>query len=276
MNKKKRFEKICKDIKTLKVQGAESVAIAGLKAYSLLPEEKSIKKLLSLRATEPALRNALQYAKKFSVAAALKHFKDSEQKTDKLIPKIIKQNSVIFTHCHSSTVVDGLIYAKKHGKKFEVFNTETRPLFQGRKTAKELARAGIKVTTIIEAGARAAIVKDSLLKEANLVLLGADAILEDGSVINKIGSGMFAEIAFNHKVPVYIATDAWKFSQRKIKIEERNFKEIWKNAPAHVRIKNPAFEIVEAKYIKAIISELGILKPEDFVRKIKKVYDIFK
>jgi translation initiation factor 2B subunit (eIF-2B alpha/beta/delta family) len=41
-----------------------------------------------------------------------------------------------------------------------------------------------------------------------------------------------------------------------------------------VRVKNPAFEIVEAKYIKAIVSELGILKPEKFVRKVKRAKEL--
>ncbi|MFH0832062.1 MAG: hypothetical protein V1886_04335 [archaeon] len=257
----KKFDKICQNIKNLKVQGAESVAIAGLKAYSLVPEKKSIKKLLSLRATEPALKNALEYAERFSVSEALKHFKNSEEKTNKSIFKIIKNNSVIFTHCHSSTVVDALIYTKKHGKRFSVLNTETRPLFQGRKTAKELAKAGIKVTTMVDSAARQEI------RKANVFIIGADAILKNGNVINKIGSGMFAEIAFNHKVPVYIAADSWKFSKNNVKIEERNYSEIWKNAPKSIKVKNPAFELIEAKHITAIISEFGILKPKIFSKK---------
>src|SRR3989344_5512701 len=96
------FEKICKDIKSIKIQGAESVAIAGLKAYSLLPSKSSIRKLLSLRATEPALKNALSYAEKEGIGLALKHFVDSDRKTDELIPKLIKNKSTIYTHCHSS------------------------------------------------------------------------------------------------------------------------------------------------------------------------------
>ena len=263
--RKTKFKKICQDIKQLKVQGAESVAIAGLKAYSLMPTKKAEKILLSLRATEPALKNALLHAKKFSVARALKHFKNSEEKTNKLIFKIIKNNSIIFTHCHSSTVVQGLIYAKKHGRKFSVFNTETRPLFQGRKTAKEIAKAGIKVTTMVDSAARQEI------NNADMMIIGADAILSNGNAVNKIGSGMFAEIAFYHKIPVYVATDSWKFSRQKVKIEERNYREIWKNVPKAVKIKNPAFEFVEAKHIKAIISELGILKPHQFTKKAKIV-----
>lgn len=266
MNKKERFDRVCHDIKSIKIQGAESVAIAGLKAYNLVHTHDAIERLLSLRATEPALKNALDYAKRFSVSAALKHFKDSENVTNKLVSKLIKHNSVIFTHCHSSSVVDALIYAKKHGKRFSVLNTETRPLFQGRKTALELEKSGISVVTMVDAAARGEI------KNADMMMIGCDAILKDGSVINKIGSGMFAEIAFDLKKPVYIVTDSWKFSSHNVKIEERNYNEIWKNAPKHVKIKNPAFERVERGFIAAIISELGILKPKEFSEKFKKSY----
>lgn len=266
MNKKKRFEQICKDIKNVKIQGAEAVAIAGLRAYSLFPNKKTEKRLMSLRATEPALRNALNYLKRCSVHDALRHFVDSEVRTYRNIYSLIKNGSKIFIHCHSNTVVKSLIYSKRWGRHFSVFNTETRPLFQGRLTARDLSRAGINVTTFVDSAARIAI------KKSDFVMFGADAVLSDGSVINKVGSGMFAEIANDLYKRVYIATDAWKFSHHDVKIEERNYREVWKNAPMHVKVRNPAFEKIEGKYITAIISELGILKPKDFVRRVKSAY----
>ncbi|MFH1249049.1 MAG: translation initiation factor eIF-2B subunit [archaeon] len=262
-NAKKRFEKICKDIKALKIQGAENVAIAGIKAYSIIPTEQSIKRLLSLRATEPALKRSLMHAKKFGTAAALNHFKASQDKINQNVLKIIKNNFVIFTHCHSNTAIRALIYAKKKGKKFSVVNTETRPLFQGRKTAIDLSKAGIKVTTMVDSGARIE------LQKADCMIIGCDAILRNGDAINKIGSGMFAQIASEMKKPVYIVTDSWKFSKEKVSIEERNFEEIWKIMKKNIRIENPAFEKVEHKYITAIISEMGILKPKEFAKKLK-------
>lgn len=262
------FRKISNDIKNVKIQGAESVAIAGVKAYALIPTNESVKKLLKLRATEPALENALKYTKKYSPGAAIQHFKESKEITNDLLErKILKKGMKVFTHCHSSRVVDGIIYSYKNGRKVEVFNTETRPLYQGRKTARELSKAGVKVTTFIDAAAR------EHIKKSKVVLMGADAILSDGSVINKIGSNMFAEIGKNDfKKKVYIVTDAWKFSKKKVKIEQRNFEEIWKTMNKKIKVKNPAFERIEAKYITAIISELGILSPKKFVKEVRKAY----
>ena len=72
-----RFSKICKDIKEIKIQGAENVAKAALVAYSLKPNASSIKKLISLRKTEPMVVNALNYAKKHSVDETLKLIKEN-------------------------------------------------------------------------------------------------------------------------------------------------------------------------------------------------------
>lgn len=263
------FRGIIKKIKEVKIQGAENIAIAGIKAAPLF-KGSSIKELLKARPTEPALRNAIEFSKKYGQKKALEHFKTSKEKIIKNGLKIIKP--VIFTHCHSSTVISILKNAKRKGKKFEVINTETRPLFQGRKTAKELSKGGIKITTIADSAARDALTKGGEIKKADVVLFGADAILKNGNVINKIGSGLFAEIAYYEKIPVYICANSWKFSSKNVKIEERSFKEIWNRAPKKIRIKNPAFEIIDAKYIKGIISELGILKPKEFVKKVKKVY----
>lgn len=264
------FSKVCKKIKNLEIQGAENIAKEGVKALSL--KGASVKKLLSLRPTEPCLKNALKFAKKFGSEKALEHFDESEKKIVKFGIKRIKNEMIVFTHCHSSTVVDILKEAKRQGKKFEVFNTETRPMYQGRVTARELGKAGINVTSVVDAAAGVALRKTKEMEKTDIVLLGCDAVLNNGDCINKIGSGMFAEIAYDHKIPVYIATDSWKFGPKKVEIEKRGFDEVWKNLPRHVKVKNPAFEVIDAKFITGIISELGVLKPAKFVKKVKRVY----
>lgn len=265
--KEARINKIIKNIKEIKIQGARNIAKAALKAYSLKPTKATKQKLIKARATEPLLINTLNKFEKLGKKKILKHFQQAQNKINQLTLKIIKNNSVIFTHCHSTNVVNALIYAKKKGKKFQVYNTETRPLYQGRITARELKKAGIKVTTFVDAAAGIALTKTQKTKKVSLVLLGADAILKSG-VINKVGSGLFAEIAYNHKIPVYILADSWKFTS-KVKLEERNFREVWKKAPKHVKIRNPAFEKVPKKFIKAIVSDLGVLSLSKFIKKVK-------
>ncbi len=262
MSNKKVFKKIVKDIQDVKIQGAKEIAKKAVYAYSLIPTEKSRKKLLSLRPTEPLLRNVLD---KKSYQEVLEHFDFVQEKINKNILKLIKPNDVIFTHCHSSTVVDALIFAKKNKKKFEVYNTETRPLFQGRKTFRELSKAKIKVTMFVDSAARIAMLKKQGTKKVDKVFLGADALQKHG-VVNKVGSAMFARIAFENKIPVYILADSWKYSSKKIELEKRGFREIWKKFRG---IQNPAFEFVEKKYITGIVTEKGVEKYWEFLKRVK-------
>lgn len=255
-SKRKKFNKIAKDIKEVKIQGARNVAKKALYAYNLIPTKKSKKKLLSLRPTEPMLMNVLDKMDNEPYEKILKHFDQAQDKINKKVFKLIKNGDVIFTHCHSTNVTNALIYAKNKGKKFEIYNTETRPLFQGRKTAKNLRKHKIKVTMFVDSAAMIAMTKKQGTKKVDKVFFGADALLKNG-IINKVGSGMFAQIAKDNKIPVYIIADSWKFSPKKIKLEERHFKEVWEKLPkkSKIKIENPAFEFVPNKLITKVVSD---------------------
>lgn len=267
--KKREFNKICKDIKEIKIQGARNIAKKALYAYSLIPTKKSRKKLLSLRPTEPMLENVLKKTETQSYKEILKHFDFAQEKINKFVFKIIKNNDILFTHCHSTNVINALIYAKNNKKNFEVYNTETRPLFQGRKTAKELKNAKIRVTMFIDSALGVALSDEQGTKKPDRIFLGADALLKNG-VINKVGSEVIAQIAKNQKIPIDIVADSWKYSPKNIKLEQRDIDEIWNKSPKKIKIKNPAFEFIPKKYIKAIISEFGVLSYKDFLKKVKQ------
>lgn len=272
MNK---FDKICNDIKTLKIQGAENVAIAAAKALLLKHDKEAIKKLVSLRPTEPCLRNTINFVLshqdiKKGVANALKHFDAAQKKIAQIGSKLIEDKMTVFTHCHSNTVINVLKEAKRQGKRIRVHVTETRPLYQGRITAIQLSKAHIPVTLFVDSAARIA------LKKADIAFFGADAITST-KIYNKIGSEMFAVMAKQYGVPLYIATDSWKFDAKATygeeeKIEMRSTKEIWKNPPKGIKILNPAFEKINPQLVTGIISELGLFMRKSFIAAIKENY----
>ncbi len=294
------FKKIVSDIKSLKIQGAEAVAKAAANAILLTVKksksktsvkfiqelEKAKEILIATRPTEPAMRNGLNYITNHlssndveeikkevikRINFVLEHFEKAQSIVEEITSQKIKKGMVVYTHCHSSTVVRSLIKAKSKGIKFKVNNTETRPLFQGRTTAKDLAKAGIPVTFFIDSAARLA------LKKADIALIGADAITADGKVINKIGSELIAEVANKYDVPVYVCTDSWKFDPltifgKDVKIEERNPNEVWKNPPKNVKVANFAFEKIDPELITGVITELGIYRPSVLLEEIKSAY----
>lgn len=267
------FNQICKEIKDVKIQGAENIARAAVKAYYLKPTKEAVRKLISLRPTEPCLRNALKFAQldKKNIVQALAHLDESNYLIGEYGSKLINNHNIVYTHCHSSTVTNMFRIAREKGRVFLVRNTETRPLYQGRITSKELAKLGIPNSHFVDSAMRIAI------KKSDLMFIGADAITSEGKVINKIGSEMACEIAKKYEIPVYICTDSWKFDPQTIFgfeeiIENRPKNEIWNNPPKGVNIINPSFEKIDPDLITAIISELGILRPENFLTEVRRIY----
>tara|TARA_Y100000310_G_scaffold176287_1_gene176427 strand:- start:2002 stop:2688 length:687 start_codon:yes stop_codon:yes gene_type:complete len=227
------------------------VALAGLHAYKLKPDVKTI---LSLRPTEPLLQRAIKYAKKYGVLKAEQHITSAEQAIERLAFRKVKKKMFAV---HSNTVMAALTYAHGRGKKIEVYCTETRPVYQGRTLAMHLAKHKIKVTQYVDLAIWIAI------KQSQVVFLGADAILKRGKkikgVVNKIGSYNIGMLAKQFKKPVYILADSWK-AVSSIPIEQRDPKEVWDTEIKSIKIENPAFDVLPAKYITAIITEEGIHK----------------
>jgi ribose 1,5-bisphosphate isomerase len=279
-------------IRKLEVQGARNVAIAAIKALEALAEETTAKTrkeflkelsdaratLFASRATEPLMRNAIRWiisqvensgkekvdalAKIVASSSSqfLKNLEASKECIAEIGAKRIRNNSVVFTHCHSSTVTHLLSKAKEDGKTFQVVCTETRPVFQGRITAKELLALGVKTTFIVDSAAR------SFIRNADLVIVGADAITSEGNVINKIGTGTIALLAHEARKPFYVVAELLKFDPATVcgeyeEIEERNPDEVWKNAPEKLEIRNPAFDVTRRDFIHGVICEEGIIPP---------------
>ena len=89
---KKRFNQIAKNIKDVKIQGARNIAKAGFRAYKLNPTKESEEKLISLRPTEPMLANVIKMADKLSYKDLDKKFKNNQDRINKSVLKLIKNN----------------------------------------------------------------------------------------------------------------------------------------------------------------------------------------
>jgi S-methyl-5-thioribose-1-phosphate isomerase len=200
---------------------------------------------------------------------------------------LIKDEYNILTHCNAGwlafvdygTALSPIYTAHGSGKKIFVYVDETRPRGQGAKlTAWELNNAGIP-HTIIPDSAGAHLMS---LDKIDMVLVGADRIAENGDVANKIGTLEKSICAKEYGIPFYVAAPTSTFdlnckSGKDIIIEERNEEEVLfttgltKNgeiekiliASPGSKAYNPAFDVTPAKYITGIITEKGIIKPDE-------------
>ena len=299
-------------IKSLEIQGATNVALSAISFLSEYTKRLKLKKiddfinalnkareiLIESRPTEPAMQNGLNYIMNKlekckdqctinTISNLIETYKneykqmieDSKKKIAiigaRRIPDVPRGDEfIVMTHCHSSLVTGILIEAKKQGKHhLKVINTETQPKLQGRKTANELLEAGIEVIHVVDSAMRWAVNHF----EVDLILIGADSITSEGTVLNKIGSRLLALVAHEEHVPFYVASSLLKYnpvSQFGIleKIEMRDEKEIWDKAPKGIKILNPAFETVSRRYIDGLITEAGIFASSHVHYYFSKLY----
>jgi len=202
---------------------------------------------------------------------------------------LIPNGATILTHCNAGALATGgygtalgvIRAAFENGKGIKIIADETRPWLQGlRLTAFELMEEKIPVSVIADNAAGFLMRK----KMINLVITGADRIAVNGDVANKIGTYQVAVLAKTNRIPFYVAAplstiDPTINNGDMIPVEERNPEEIIKFGklqigPSGVRALNPAFDITPAKYISAIITEKGIVRPP-FTRRIKELLDAY-
>jgi len=192
----------------------------------------------------------------------------------------------VLTHCNTGALATagygtalGIVRSlDKQGKIKRVWVDETRPFLQGaRLTTYELKKEGIEHILITDNMAGYFINKG----DVDAVLVGADRIAANGDTANKIGTYSLAVLAKENKVPFYVVAPTSTIDMNinsggDIPIEERDKREVLfigesQIAPSWTKVKNPAFDITPARYITAIVTEIGVIYPPYDINLKKKL-----
>lgn len=303
------IQKTIDDIISIKIQGATNVALATFITIGEWAKETDItdmelfrdklgqymEMLAMARPNEPLAKNGVRYIQnqlvlqypglkdiKSAANAVLalansyvKLIEDSKAKIVKHGVDLNKHVDVVFTHCHSSTA-EAIIAGINADHKIKSINTETRPLYQGRITSKNLIKAGVETMMIVDSAA-AYFISDDRFLPVDVVFLGADQISVHGDALNKVGSFSMGLSAYFSSKPLYIVTPSLKLDlstiYNPIKIELRKDEEVWPDAPKELDIINPAFDLVPHQFITGFITEFGLVKPEDLEDKVRREYE---
>ncbi len=161
-----------------------------------------------------------------------------------------------------SAAVEGALLARRGPARV----LESRPLGEGRALAERLRAAGIEVALYPDAAMALA------LDGCAAAVIGADALLEGGAVVNKIGSRPFALLAAAAKVPCYVIAESLKLSLTPLPTSQEGEPQpeaSWKGpaipgeeaipeASAGVGAEIPLFEVVPAELLAGVVSEHGL------------------
>jgi methylthioribose-1-phosphate isomerase len=200
---------------------------------------------------------------------------------------LLKPGMGLLTHCNAGglatsgvgTALAPMYAGDDKGYDFKVYADETRPLLQGsRLTAYELYKAGLDVTVICDNMASIVMKKGMI----DAVLVGCDRVAANGDAANKIGTSGVAILAKEYGIPMYVLGPTSTIDMNtptgdEIEIELRDGEEIGngfgrRTAPEGVKAFNPAFDVTDAKYITALITEKGVVYPP-FKENIAKLFE---
>ncbi|MDH5696734.1 MAG: translation initiation factor eIF-2B [Dehalococcoidia bacterium] len=184
--------------------------------------------------------------------------------------QLIADGDIIMTHSYSSTVMAVLKEAFNKRRHIAVFTTRSGPGHTGERIAQELGRYGLPVTFIDDAAI------GLYISAVSKAMVGADRICADGNIINGIGTYQLALAAEKAGAPFYVLCETLKFDPRlksyEVDLEEKQPSEIAEpgKLPPQVRVKNPYFDITPLGLVTGIVTENGLLAPEEIIGYMKK------
>lgn len=135
----------------------------------------------------------------------MKGFRDNiARNTNHLIGSDFK----LLTHAKSRNVVHSLSYIvnnEKNPRSLHCYVTQSMPSKSGELMVKELSKNGVSCTLVPDTALA------YIMPEIDAVVLGAEAVVESGGVLNALGSCSVAMIAHALRKPVYVLVESFKF-----------------------------------------------------------------
>ncbi|QDA31464.1 translation initiation factor IF-2B subunit alpha [Thermococcus indicus] len=263
---------IIEEMRSERIRGASWLAKRGAEAYLVLSEllegEELESALREMKREIPAVNRTMASLYNLArfipitgdpdvVRTKAEEFirlgEEAKREIGNIGSELIDENEVIITHSFSSAVLEIFKAAKRKGKHFKVILTESAPDYEGMALARELDSLGVPFEVITDAQI------GLFAKKATLALVGADNVTRDGAVVNKAGTYLLALACHDNGVPFYVAAESFKLhpelASSEVEIVERPY------ARQGYRVRNLLFDVTPWRYVRGVITELGILIP---------------
>ena len=207
---------------------------------------------------------ALEEAVESAVRSAVKDYQRRLRNTIREAVKLLSGYRCILTHSYSSTLATAIELCED----LKVIVTESRPGFEGVRLAERLASSGLEVTLIVDSAASYILERG----EVDAVVVGCDAILDDCSIVNKVGTRMIALAARDTRTPFHVVTDLWKAAVHGFSFEEHSPEEVYGRKVEGISVRNPYFEKIPPRLISKFITDEGVLTPKMLREKLQELW----
>ncbi|MBE0572261.1 MAG: hypothetical protein IH618_12020 [Ignavibacteriaceae bacterium] len=181
------------------------------------------------------------------------HSFQQKAKVDIIFKKIyshLKTLNSVITLSRSGTILGILKSWHQKNKNIRVVVCESRPNLEGRLMAESLTREGIKTELITDA------MLGLFISKVDAAIIGADVVLNNGNIVNKVGSKALSLLCREYKKPLFVVTAKSKLSKNKsFKQKKENPKEVWDKNVKNLSVSNIYFEEIEKKFVTKIFTE---------------------
>lgn len=188
----------------------------------------------------------------------------------------ITDGCTILLHCHSRVVMTLLLNAAKHNRRFNVLVTEARPTCKGYDAARFLNENGIQASVILDSAV------GYYMDRVDCVLVGAEGVVENGGIINQVGTYMISVMAKAANKPFYAVVESYKF----VRVFPLNQDDLPSTAScnlllgadgetqelARLREGHPTVDYTPPKYITLLFTDIGVLTPSGVSDELIKLY----
>jgi len=224
-------------------------------------------RFITLAAPEELLSRDFSECKRVLVQRGelfLQKAENARKKIAVISQQFIGDGSVILTHSKSRVIIQLLLEAASKNRRFKVYVTESNPHSQGFDTEKILSKHNIPCTVILDSAV------GYIMERVDMVLLGAEAVVESGGIINKIGSFQISVMAKAMNKPVYVAAESFKFL-REYPLKQKDIENRSKYLSVNDR-GHPLVDYTPPSYITLLFTDLGVLTPSAVSDELIKLY----
>ncbi|KAI8646869.1 hypothetical protein BD408DRAFT_409346 [Parasitella parasitica] len=217
-------------------------------------------------------------------ALILNKASSAREKAAEIGAQFVHDNAVVLVQGYSRVIM-GVLYhaANVQNKRFKVYVTEGRPNSDGIQAVSALRKNGIPCRAVLDSAV------GYIMDKVDMVFVGAEGVVENGGIVNKIGTYQIALVANALSKPVYAVAESYKF----VRVYPLNQYDIPSETPEIVTfttrrksfsttgdaetidelaLSNPSVDYTPPQYITLLLTDLGVLTPSGVSDELIKLY----
>ena len=185
----------------------------------------------------------------------------AKEKIAEILLRSIQDHMNILIYGYSIHVIYSLIYARKKGKTFTVYVANSNEKDNSKKIFEILKKNDVDCKLILGVSI------GFYLSKIDIVLSGADAVCENGGIVNKMGTFTTAICAKNFKKQFYVLVDSLKY----LKIYVLGQNDLSSNLE-NLNIDEGIDDFTPSEFISLFFTDKGIFTPSALCDEIIQLF----